>query len=47
MENSLTIISREVRPKLLFLKVDEKVSIPWVIRGDEEEVFIKKIHIDG
>jgi hypothetical protein len=41
------IVSREMRPKLLCLKVDEKVTIPGVIRGDEEEVFIRKIHIDG
>jgi hypothetical protein len=28
-------------------KVDEKVAIPGVIRGDEEEAFFRKIHIDG
>jgi hypothetical protein len=41
------IISREMRPKLLCPKVDKKVAIPGVIRGDVEEVFIRKIHIDG
>jgi hypothetical protein len=43
MVNVSMIISREMRPKLLCLKVDEKVSIPGVIRGDEEEVFVGKI----
>jgi hypothetical protein len=47
MANASSIISREVRPKLLCLKVDEEVSIPWVIRRDEEEVFIGEILIDG
>jgi hypothetical protein len=47
MANAPMIISREMRPKLLCLKVDEKVTIPRVIRGDVEEVFIGKIHIDG
>jgi hypothetical protein len=46
MENSLTIVSREMRPKLLCPKVDEKVTIPGVIRGDVEEVLIGKIRID-
>jgi hypothetical protein len=36
-----------MRPKLLFPKVNEKVTIPRVLRGDEEEVFVEKIHIDG
>jgi hypothetical protein len=31
MANALTIISREMRPKILCLKVDEKVTIPGVI----------------
>jgi hypothetical protein len=47
MVNAPTIISREVRPKLLCLKVDEKVTIPGVIRGDVEEVFVGKVCIDG
>jgi hypothetical protein len=46
MVNALTIISREMRPKLLCPKVDEKVAIPGVIRGDVEEMFIGKICID-
>jgi hypothetical protein len=29
------------------MKVDEEVSIPGVIGGDEEEVFIREILIDG
>jgi hypothetical protein len=41
MVNVSTIISREMRPKLLCTKVDEEVIIPGVIRGDEEEVFIE------
>jgi hypothetical protein len=45
--NVTIIISREMRPKLLCLKVDEKVTIPGVIQGDEEEMFIGKIRIDG
>jgi hypothetical protein len=40
MVNASMIISREMRPKLLCLKVDEKVVIPGVIGGDEEEVFV-------
>jgi len=32
MVNALTIVSREMRPKLLFPKGDEKVSILGVIR---------------
>jgi len=47
MMNSSTIISREMRPKLMCLKVYEEASIPWVIEGNEEEVFIREIHIDG
>jgi hypothetical protein len=47
MANALTIISREVRPKPMCPKVYEKVIIPRVIRGDEEEVFVEEIHIDG
>jgi hypothetical protein len=45
MENAATIVLRDMRPKILCLKVDEKVTIPWVIRGDEEEVFIGRISI--
>jgi hypothetical protein len=40
MTNALTIISREMRAKLLFPKVNEEVDVPGVIEGDEEEVFI-------
>jgi hypothetical protein len=47
MANAPTIVSREMRPKLMCLKVDEKVTIPGVIRGDIEEVFVRKIRIDG
>jgi hypothetical protein len=47
MENASTIIMREMRPKLPCLKVYEKVTIPGVIRGDEEEVFVGKSRIDG
>jgi hypothetical protein len=47
MENASMIISREMRPKLLCLKVDEEVIVPGVIRGDEEEVFVREICIDG
>jgi hypothetical protein len=39
--NALMIISREVRPKILCTKVDEEVAIPMIIRGNEEEVFVK------
>jgi hypothetical protein len=47
MENVSAIISREVRPKLLCMKVDEEVIVPGFIIGDEEEVLIGEIHIDG
>jgi hypothetical protein len=47
MENASTIISREMRPKLLCMKVDEKVDILGVIRGDEEEVFVGEILLMG
>jgi hypothetical protein len=40
------IILRDMRSKLFFLKVEEKAAIPGVIRGDVEEVFIGKIHVD-
>jgi hypothetical protein len=33
--------------KLLFPKVDEEVVVLGVIPGDVEEVFVRKIHIDG
>jgi hypothetical protein len=39
MEKASTIILREMRPKILCPKVDEKVTIPGVIRVDVEEVF--------
>jgi hypothetical protein len=41
-----TIVLRDMRPKILCLKVDENVSIPGAIRGDVEKVFIGKICID-
>jgi hypothetical protein len=47
MVNVPMIILREMRPKLLCLKVDEKVDIPGVLQGDVEEVFVRKIHING
>jgi hypothetical protein len=47
MENVSTIISREMRPNFFCTKVDEKFVIPWVIKGDGEEVFIREILIDG
>jgi hypothetical protein len=40
MENTSTIILREMRPKILCLKVDEEVIVLGVIQGDEEEVFV-------
>jgi hypothetical protein len=47
MENASTIISREMTPKLLCLKVDKEVIVPVVIREHEEEVFIGEILIMG
>jgi hypothetical protein len=47
MASALTIISREMISKLLCSLEDEKAAIPGVIRGDVEEVFVRKIHIDG
>jgi hypothetical protein len=47
MVNASMIISREMRPKLLCTKADEEVVIPGVIGGDEEEVFMREILIDG
>jgi hypothetical protein len=47
MSNASKIISRDMRPKILCTKVDKEVVIPGVIEGDEEEVFIKEILIDG
>jgi hypothetical protein len=47
MANGSTIISGEMKPKILCPKVDEKVAIPRVVRGYEEEVFIGKILIYG
>jgi hypothetical protein len=43
MANASTIISREMRPKLLCLKVDEEVVVPRVIRRYVEEVFVRGI----
>jgi hypothetical protein len=47
MVNVSMIISREMRPKLLCTKVDEEVVVPRVIEGDEEEVFVEEILING
>jgi hypothetical protein len=47
VENVSMVISREVRPKILCTKVYGKVSIPGIFSGDEEEVFIGEILIDG
>jgi hypothetical protein len=47
MVNAPTIVSGEVISKLLCLKVDEKVTILGIIRGDVEEVFIREIRVDG
>jgi hypothetical protein len=47
MENVSMIISREMRPKKICMKVDEEVTILRVIGGDEEDVFIGEILIDG
>jgi hypothetical protein len=41
------IILREMRPKLLCMKVDKKVILLGFIEGDEEEVFVREIFIDG
>jgi hypothetical protein len=46
MANAPMIISRDMRSKHMCMKVDEKVSILGVIKGDEEQVFFRKIHID-
>jgi hypothetical protein len=46
MNNVSNNISREMIPKFLCPKVDEKVSILGVIIRDEEEVFVRKICID-
>jgi hypothetical protein len=46
MKKAPTIISREMIPKHLCIKVDEKVSIPRVIQGVVEELFVGEIHID-
>jgi len=46
MVNVLYIMLIYMRPKILCIKVDDEVIIPGVIGGDEEEVFIEKIHID-
>ena len=42
-----TIITREVRLKIFCIKVDEKVAVPGVIRGNEEEVFVGEILVNG
>jgi hypothetical protein len=47
MVNASVIILRNMRPKLLCTKVDDKFVVPRVIRGDEEEVFIGEILING
>jgi hypothetical protein len=47
MVNVSTIILREMRPKFMCAKVDEEVVVLGVIGGDEEEVFIEKILING
>jgi hypothetical protein len=47
MENVTMIFLREMRPKIFCMNVDEEVSLPGVIGGDEEEVFIREIFIDG
>jgi hypothetical protein len=47
MENASMIITREVRSKILCTKVDEEVVVPGVIGGNEEEVFVREILIDG
>jgi hypothetical protein len=36
-----------MRPKILCTKVDEKVVVPGFIGGNEEEVFVREILIDG
>jgi hypothetical protein len=46
MTKALIIILREMIPKHLCLKVEEKVSIPRVIQGDVEELFVGEICID-
>jgi hypothetical protein len=47
MMNVSMIISRDMRPKLLCMKIDEEFIVPGIIGGDEEEVFIGEILIDG
>jgi hypothetical protein len=46
LQNVPMIISREMRPKILCLKVDKKVTIPRLIGGDEEKLFVREICID-
>jgi hypothetical protein len=45
--NTSTIILGEVVSKLLFLEVDEEIIVPWIIRGDVKEMFIREVGIDG
>ena len=47
MMNTSMIISRKVVSKFLCSEVDEKIVVPWVIRGDVEEMFIREVGIDG
>jgi hypothetical protein len=47
MVNALMIISRDMRPKIICSQVDEEIVVPWIIKEDEEEVLVRKIHIDG
>jgi hypothetical protein len=47
MVSASMIILGKMRSKLLGSKVDEKVIIPGIIRGDVEETIIREIHVDG
>jgi hypothetical protein len=45
--NASTIVSGKVVSEFLCSEVDEKIIVPWVIRGDVEEMFIGEVGIDG
>jgi hypothetical protein len=42
-----TIVSGEVVSKFLGSEVDEKIVVPRVIQGDEKEMFVGEVGIDG
>jgi hypothetical protein len=45
VENTTTIILRDMWDKILGVQVDENVLVPWVVIGHDEYMFAREVFI--